>query len=308
NINSLGVCAGYTNHQWDLARIFGKDEQRTDFDVDVAGVNHLSYIVRGRIKGQGDLFDALDRRLARGVTVPKLQPCWSKAAQKNIAGSVISIDRFYRELGVLIFSTEGDGMLHLRYDEDLAAARKKFKPWTAAGLRAALQAGAEARQKENREFQAHLTKDLDAEFWRREQTAGGWFTRVDHDIFVEIMRGLAGVRRIKIATSRPNNGAVEGFTDRTVLEYSQIIEKGKIRPAGRYTVPAVVHGLTSGLAVHQTMLGDALATDDPKLLAQALMAYPVQPYCQAQRALYKELARINQDEISPKLRRVAEYL
>lgn len=306
-IEAFGVCAGFTNHQWDLARIFGKDEQRTDFNVETAGVNHLSFIVRGRVQGQ-DLFEALNRRLARGVKVPKLQDQWSKAAKINIAGSVLTLDRFYRELGVLIFSTEGDGLAHLRYDEDLARFKKEFKPCTATQLEAHLKAGVEARQQENQAFQAHLTKDLDAAFWRQQEGSGSWFQRQDHDIFVEIMRGRAGVRKVKVATSRLNNGAVEGFTDRTVLEYSQYIENGRIRPAGHYAVPPVVHGLISGLADHQTMLGDALATDDPKLLAQALMAYPIQPYSQAARALYKDLARINRDEIAPKLRRVTEYL
>ena len=101
---------------------------------------------------------------------------------------------------------------------------------------------------------------------------------------------------------------IEGVTDRTVLEYSQIIYRDKIIPAGKYSVPDVVYGLTSSLATHQTMLGDAIAEDDPQMLARALMAYPVRQYSDAARQLYKALANINRDEIQPGLRSVGEFL
>ena len=78
--------------------------------------------------------------------------------------------------------------------------------------------------------------------------------------------------------------------------------------AGRYEVPGVLHGLLSSLATHQTMVADAIATDGPKLLAQALLSYPIKQFSKQARALFKDLAKINRDVISPGLRRVGEYL
>jgi alpha-galactosidase/6-phospho-beta-glucosidase family protein len=134
-----------------------------------------------------------------------------------------------------------------------------------------------------------------------------WAAKSKRSAFVEMMRGRAG-QTVPIVTSTLNLGAVAGFTDRTVLEYSQIIEKGKVRPAGHYQVPAIMHGMLAGIANHQTMLGDAMATEDPKLLAQALLAYPIRQFSPAARSLFKQLLRLNRDEIQPKLRRAVDYL
>ena len=64
----------------------------------------------------------------------------------------------------------------------------------------------------------------------------------------------------------------------------------------------------SALATHQTLLGDAIATEDPKTLYQALFAYPVKQNAAASRALYKELLEINKDEIPASFQRTKDYL
>jgi alpha-galactosidase/6-phospho-beta-glucosidase family protein len=308
-IKSVGVCAGYTNHQWDLSRLFGKDEQGTEFDVETAGINHLSFIVKGKRNGK-DLFPALDRRLKNGWQPPRLKTTWSKAYRRSIPQGLKTLVRFYRELGALIFSTEGDGMMHLNYDHVLKQRLKTFQADSPAQLKRKLHSRQSERLEIDRRFQSFLSQELDQHFWDHGWRTPGleWAQRQDRDIFVEVLRGLAGIRKVKVVTSRPNNGAVKGFTNRTVLEYSQTIEKGKIRPAGVYTVPAVAKDLISNLATHQTMLGDALATDDPRLLAQALLAYPVQPFSIRARKLYKQLLKINHAELPVGVRSAGEFL
>ena len=64
-IRALGVCGGAVNHQWDLTRLQGRDEKDPNYDVDVAGVNHGSLILRGTYKGE-DLWQIFDRLLAEG--------------------------------------------------------------------------------------------------------------------------------------------------------------------------------------------------------------------------------------------------
>ncbi len=308
-VSALGVCAGYTNHQWDLSRLMGRDEAGGGFDVDVAGVNHLSFIVGGTAAGR-DLFATLDRHTGRGWRPPRLSKAWPAVVRRSIAGGLRDLIRFRRELGVLIFSTEGDGMMHLHYDEVLAEKLKAFRPATRAQLAGQLRAAAAARAEADRQFRSHLDRDLDAAFWDHgwRQPGTAWAQRQDGDIFVQLMAGLSGTRRVKVVTSRPNGGAVDGFTDRTVVEYSQVIENGTVTAAGRYAVPPAVHGVVAALADYQTLLGDALATNDPRLLARALLAYPVQPYSRAARRLCRDLTAINLDQMPPPLRRVTDFL
>jgi len=307
-IRALGVCQGFCNHQWDLARLLmGRDEQCPDFDVDVAGVNHLSFILRGTYRGK-DLFRLLDRRLVPGWRPPRLGPQWQIWMRRNITRGLGTLARLYRDLGILIFSTEGDGMMHLNYDACLQRVLAEGPRPTRAAIAAGIRRGALERRKDDAFFRSHLAKDLDAAFWSGPATRDFMFQRQDEDIFVRVLAGIAGVRKVKIATSRPNRGAVAGFTDRTVLEYSQVLGRGAIRPVPGLAVPPVVQGLTSSLATHQTMLADAIATEDPKLLAQALQAYPVRAYSPALKALGRDLLAINAAEIPPALAKARQYL
>ena len=309
SIQTLGVCAGYTNHQWDAARVLGRDEQRRDIDVEVAGVNHLSFILKGTVGGK-DLFKTLQRRAGSDWQPPKLSPTWPAVLQKSIPMGLRVIVRFLHELGVLIFSTEPDGMMHLHFDEVIAEQLRTFKPMTKSQLAKSLKSASDARAEADREFRSHLDRELDADFWANgwRQPGSGWAQRQDGDIFCEVLAGLSGARRVKVVTSRPNHGAIAGFTDRTAVEYSQYIDHGEVTAAGQYEIPPQVYGMITGLANHQTLLGDALAMDDPKLLAQALLCYPIEPCSKKQRSMYRELTAINASQMSPALQRVTEFL
>ncbi|MBE2205609.1 MAG: hypothetical protein IAE94_14850 [Chthoniobacterales bacterium] len=306
-IRTLGVCQGFTNHRWDIARIFGSDEEADHIEVTAAGVNHLSYITGGTWKG-GDLFDALRERLGPDWPIPELSERWSESARTNIQNSVSQLVRFWRELGVLIFSTEGDGMAHLCYEEAVEMARRKHRVLSADELKAFLASQAASRQESNRAFEQWAERDLDDAFWNTFGMQDHRFQRVDNDIFVRIFSALAGVREERIVTSRRNEGAIVGFKDREVVEYSQIISKSGISHDGPYEVPEVVQGLTVGLSAHQTLLGDALATEDPELLARALISYPINPFSRSSRAVFKDLLVAANEEISPALRPAIQFL
>jgi alpha-galactosidase/6-phospho-beta-glucosidase family protein len=307
-IQAFGICEGYTNHEWDLGRIFGRDEQSDKFAVETAGINHLSFILKGTYKG-GDLFTALDRRLKPGWKMCRMDAYRGRAVNQRISHGVEEVVRFYRELGVLIFSTEGDGMEHMDYEYCVQRQTHGVKAPGPAQMNAELKKFTQARAAAQEHFEKLLGRDLDLKFWNTAAKTAGvqWAAKSKRSAFVEIMRGRAG-HKVPIVTSRLNLGAVEGFTDRTVLEYSQIIEHGVFRAAGHYQVPAIMHGMLAGIANHQTMLGDAMATEDPKLLAQALLAYPIRQFSPAARSLFKQLLQLNRDEIQPKLRQAVDYL
>jgi alpha-galactosidase/6-phospho-beta-glucosidase family protein len=305
-IRAFGVCQGFTNHLWDIPRLFGRDEEASSLQVESAGINHLAYVVKGRWESRG-LLEALAERLADpSWQPPVLQPWWNEAARQNITRNVGRLARVWRELGVLIFSTEPDGMDHLMYDEAVAEARVA-QP-SAAAVDAAFSAEAAQRAEADRTFHALAHQDLDDTFWAEQWKTDYRFKREDEDIFVRIFAARAGVQETRIATSRPNQGAIIGIKDRHVVEYTQTLGKEGPRHDGPYEVPDVVHGLTAGFAAHQTLLGDALAHQDPHQLAHALLAYPMRPYSGALRSLYKELFAINDPFIAEPLRTTTAHL
>lgn len=135
--------------------------------------------------------------------------------------------RIYRQLGLLIFSSEPDGMMHLDYPTEVKDHLKSFKPMTSAQLNTQLNSYRAGRAKADDRFQSLLDADIDSQLWKTgwQQPGYDWAQRQDRDIFVEVLRGLSGVKKVKAVTTRLNAGAVTGFSDRTVLEYSQFIER-----------------------------------------------------------------------------------
>jgi len=306
-IKALGVCAGFTNHQWDISRILGTDIQDTTIDVDVAGINHLSFILRGTVQGE-DVFKSIDRSIEGEWKMCPLQDRWNGFFQTMIPASVTSLIDVYRNLGVLIFSTEGDGMQHLHYDKAVKEFQAQRQPEVGETLDDQVAAMRKDRQAADAEFAGRLKDIRDSEFWTGADRDGSVFGLIEDDIFIRVLRGIAGVERVKIVTSRPNRGTVVGFDDRTVIEYSQHLDKEGITGVPGLSIPAVCQGLIAGLAAHQTMLGDAIALEDPRLLAHALVAYPWMPYSEASRAMHREMLQVNAPEISAALRSAGKYL
>lgn len=306
-IRSLGVCAGYLNHFWDLPRLMGRDEFDPAFDVEVAGINHCSFILRGTYRGE-DLFAVMDRTLTEDWKPVRLKRHWDPVTRRNIGIGLRKMWEFYRNLGVLVFSTEFDGMWHLFYDEALAERQAAGAAATPAQVRAGCRGGDAARRRGDDALRRLIAEPHTARFWAREAHGHYGLIRQDHDIIARLLQGVGGRRPVTVVASRPAEGAVAGLKPRTVVEHSLVMQRGELKPRGTYTIPDSVHGLMSALATHQTLLGDAIATEDPRLLAQALLAYPVRPNSRAQKTLYRDLLRINADEIPPDLRRATEWL
>ncbi len=92
------------------------------------------------------------------------------------------------------------------------------------------------------------------------------------------------------------------------MEYSILVDENGARPAGEFEIPDAFHGLMSALATHQTLLGDATATKDPKILAQAIFAYPVLQGTEASKQVWTELLDLFADEYPAELHEAVEYL
>ncbi len=298
-IRCLGVCQGYTNHQWDLTRLlFGKDEQWTDFTIRCAGVNHMSFILPGSTWRGQDIYKLATENITPAWTMQPLSDRWNAVTKASITNGLATLIRFYGKYGYLVFSSEADGLAHLDIEGYyLANVRSSPPPPSQDELERKDQQFRIGRAEADRQFESWLTADLDEAGWNTARTDALYLLRVDEDIMVKIAKAVGGMEELLIATSRPNEGAVCGFKDRTVLEYSQILGHNGIRPADTFEVPDLFQGLVSGLATHQTLLGDAIATCDPRILFEALYSYPIKQDTTQSKALWRDLLAIAAAEI-----------
>lgn len=307
-IRALGICGGFTNHRWDIARlIFDRDEYCGEFkDVACAGVNHCSILLRGTYRGKS-VYDLMDRSINR----PGWKPCRITKfprGQRYIRRQLKLMAEMRRRFGYVVFSSEGDGFAHLYPELYLKPTSGRRRPSTLAQIERAGRDAAARREALDREFRSHLERELTPEFWARDRLENPHFGAAPDDAAVLVLRALSGRSREWLAASLPNRGAVCGFKDRAVLEYSFTLDRSGVHPDRDLEVPDCFHGLITSLSMHQTLLGDAVAARDPKLFAQALFAYPLHQNEPRTRTLCRELLAIHASEMPAVFQKAADYL
>jgi 6-phospho-beta-glucosidase len=306
-IRALGICGGFVNHRWDLPRlILGQDVYSNEFtDVASAGVNHCAILLRGKFKGK-DLYKMMDKAINKKGWQPCRIPKFPKS-EKFIRHQLKFLAEMRRRFGYVVFSTEGDGFSHICPELYIKPINGKRKPWTVAQINKIAREQAAARDALDREFRAHLDQDLPASFWAQDSLENPHFGATPDAAAAVILRALSGQSREWLAASLPNNGAVKGFKDRAVLEYSFTLDKDGIHPDANLEVPDCFHGLMTSLSTHQTLLGDAIANKDPKIFAQALYAYPIHQDEPETRKLWKDLLKIHADEMPKVFQKAKDY-
>ena len=111
-IKALGICAGFANHLWDLPRICGRDCYEQDWNVITAGVNHLSFILRGKYKNR-DISDIFEEKLTSDWHPMQIE---SYDCVERVREGLQKIVDVYRRFGTMIFSSEFDGMGHILWE------------------------------------------------------------------------------------------------------------------------------------------------------------------------------------------------
>lgn len=303
-IRALGVCGGFANHRYDLSRLLGVDAYREGYEVASAGVNHCSVLLRGNYHGQ-DVYSLIADYRRAGGRLPAFRG--SAPAQVWLRAALRLMHTLLDRTGHILYSLEGDGLYHLFPDEILAMANSR-PVLSRARLRNMAAAGRASRAEQDAELRAFLAAPLDDAFWAGPGAHHGWLAPAGVDLTAMIISALSGATRETFAASHPSRGAVRGIKDRTVVEYTVTLDRHGLTPAADLVMPDSYHGLMNALATHQTMLGDACATRDPRLFAQALLAYPIQPNSAAQRRLCRELLRIHAAEIDPVFQQAKNYL
>ncbi|MHC4873029.1 MAG: family 4 glycosyl hydrolase [Planctomycetota bacterium] len=302
-IKALGICGGYSNHSYDLTRIiFGEDGRRDGYDVNVAGVNHCSFILNGTYNGE-DLFTLMDNAVTENWQPPEVCSPFLKFVLQKVVD-------MYKKLGGLIFSTEGDGFTHLFYEETMQECSKIFS--NTNHTEEEMQKIVDEEIKQSRaayeSYRKNINADLPKEFWNKSRQEDPYFAICEMDVTLPTLKALAGLGSEKIVASLPNRGAVKGFKDRTVLEYSVSLDENGAVPAADLEIPDTYHGLMSSLASHQTLLGDAVATSDPRKLAEAFYAYPIFQNSSASKQVFTELMDIYAGEYPDVFKKCKKYL
>ncbi|NQT19186.1 MAG: hypothetical protein HQ592_05740, partial [Planctomycetes bacterium] len=125
SIRALGICAGQRGHYWDVARVMGWDPPCWDLEADVAGVNHMSWIVGLRMHGK-DILPDLNAKFESGVDVKRLaekDPDWGHMGQ-----TFLNMIAAQRVGGHMLFSLEGDGLPHVNSYKECVGGYKDYKP------------------------------------------------------------------------------------------------------------------------------------------------------------------------------------
>ncbi len=303
-IKSLGLCGSCYHPYWDLAKLLLDQEYSNDFNIASAGVNHMTFVIRGDYKGR-DILKMLDEKYGNNPWKPKLAGV-PPAFRKTLLFSYQLSRQMRNRFGIIPCSNEFDGLCQL-FPDEFPASWHLYKPETAAELRANEKKGRENREKLDIEFRAHLDRKLDAAFWARSCHENPHFAISILDPTAVVMKALGTGKPQKLGASFPNRGAIKGIKDRTIVEYSFTFDKNGVHPDPDLEVPDCFHGLISSLASHQTLLGDAIATRDPKLFSDALYAYPHHQSTKNATALWKELLKVHAAEIPAEFQKAKDY-
>lgn len=293
-IRALGICGGFNNHRYDLTNLcFGRNECDYKWNVVAAGVNHLSFILRGDYAGE-DLYGSL---FPKHLTENWINPIdrngrsgeddWRKYAARM---AMDCLYKCYRNYNTMMFSTEADGMAQIFPKENLDFLRYRF------GRREDFDSEAsriQAIEDENNRYKEFTEKSLHPETvdWNQR----GLFGRYDTDITVPLLRAVGGIEPMRIVATRPNYGAIADFPDYAAMEYTMDIFKDKITPVENLYIPKPFKGLIASLSEHQTLLAEAIAKHDPKLFAYALEAYPVNQFSAQRREFMLKMFKLHSD-------------
>jgi 6-phospho-beta-glucosidase len=302
-IKALGICAGFGNCRWDLPRICGRDRYESEWNIVAAGVNHLSFILRGEYQGR-DMNEIFRKQIT--ADWQPMQITSNDCGERVREGLQKMVD-IHRRFGTMIFSSEFDGMAHILWSWALEKQQgalpqlmKHFNPETAA---------ADSIQKvENRFFEfAKVASSQQEPDWNTPINENHLFGIDFSEISVPIIRALAGLETMRITASHPNRGAVRDFSDRAALEYTMDIRGKNIVPVENQYIPSPFKGLIASLSEHQTLIADAIARQDGRLFADALEAYPMNKFSASRVPFFHRMFEIFSD-LSPALQQAKTYI
>lgn len=279
-IKALGICGGFGNHKWDLTRLFFlRNMFDPKWEVIAAGVNHLSFILRGSYDGE-DLYSSLCPRF--------LNDSWKPLEGVEFSTSILN--QMYRRYRTMIFSTELDGIAHVfpeiaeKWRSRVIASKTPFDPQIVE------------KHWENIQIERFNSLILNSKHPEQvEWNNPDWqkyYGKNLTDISIPIFKALGKVEKTRIVASRPNRGAVQGFADEASLEYTMELFGDTIIPVENQYVPDPFHGIVTSLSDYQTLLAKAIVEESPALFANALDTYPVHQFMPQRKDFFREMCKL----------------
>ncbi len=194
----------------------------------------------------------------------------------------------YRKFDAFLFSTEGDGLPHLSYyGEAVEIAQRGLAGPPDTG-------GAARRQHEIAEFIRLSRTTLTTEQWEHPDR------RMDAPKVATanlVIKGLAGSRPLDVTLSYLNNGAVAGFPDDVVTEYTLRLQSGQMNPLASHALPPATVGVTQALVESQTLVANSIIHENSHRFLQGFYAYPPCRDSRVVDPLYKSLVECNRTDI-----------
>ncbi|MCF7855059.1 MAG: hypothetical protein K9N51_09700, partial [Candidatus Pacebacteria bacterium] len=291
-IRAVGICGGQRNYIHNIAHMMGWHDLNWGLDAEVAGINHFSWIMSLTLDGE-DFLPRLDARWREGLDWDHIDTI----GNADVLRRTFPRERYAGEtFGAILYSCEYDGLPHLCfYDEEVMRLRPAVKPPIAPE-----DARGDPGRRSGKNFITMATSDLPPDFWTYDHRRAKAWDREPYpaQVATRMIRGLVGdMPRERVTTSYLNQGAVAGFPDDVVLEYSTVFSSDGISHDRTYTLPPATVGVSRALAEFQTLTADAIAESDRRKFLQAIYAYPMCRDCRKVEAFVKEMCVINNDEL-----------
>lgn len=284
-VRAFGVCGGAMNHAHDICHMLGWDAPRTDFDLEVAGINHLSWLMKLELDGR-DFYPVLREGFEKGIDqhVDRLKDKGFYSSIKLVYPQMVHA---YRVFGKLLFSSEPDGLSHLCYHDQFVEWQRTVQLPRSAAIENGV-------HKAVGQFAEVASRQLDDTFWN-DPKGPSWRSAPEYALAgVQIIDAITSDTGRVLTASYPNQGAITDLRDDDVAEYTMHISRRGVKPHGSYpcALPAGTRGTTTALAAFQSLLARSVVEQDARVFEQALYEYPMSRERQKLRQIVDELRQI----------------
>jgi alpha-galactosidase len=253
-IKAMGLCHELQGVRGGMIRMFGGDVE--DFDMKVAGINHLIWLLDLKIKGR-DGFEMVREYAAGGKDVPLRSTSGGHRAPFQ--------DRWKVKMALL----DTYGYLPAAGDRHVA----EFFPYflteeTGAGEDyGVLLTTIEHRYDMLKASQAQVKRWLD----------GAEPLQIEHspEESADIIAGIANGRPVRAIVNLPNQGQIDNLPRDAVVETMAEVSATGAQPIGVGALPPGVLGTLHPHVMNQEMIVDAALSGDRQLALQAFLGDPL---------------------------------
>jgi alpha-galactosidase/6-phospho-beta-glucosidase family protein len=267
SIETYGICAGVSNYKYDIAALMGWDELRNDFTLQVAGINHFSWIKRLELDGQ-DFYPTLRTKLEAGIA-EQLERLKGRAIYDNLHFALTNMRYALLTFGELLFSSELDGLPHLCCYDEYVAFQKAQQLKRAEHFQ-------QARVDQQAHFHNLARRDLDEAFWSADD-GPGWKSKPRNSLVdVRLAGAFFGQDEDRVTVSLPNDGAIEALPSQAIVEVTLDVSQNAVSlmPGYPCRLAPGIEGVTQSLLEWQQLTVEAIVEESPLRFRQSLHAYP----------------------------------